>query len=198
MLTAAGARTQLGAILAKLTTRDNIAKVLGITDEQPEEFWAVQEKTAKNRFFSYLLHDLGLPLTLERKGLELSQAALVITRAYRLLEKGLTYDVVRNWWLSQGTYLHHRSFEAKREAEHLASLCVRVMVEFPEGRPKFLAYDERYLPILVDQLADAHEATVFSIAQLHKDQLVFDADDFRGLVGQLNATGVKLLVGRKT
>jgi hypothetical protein len=41
----------------------------------------------KNRIFVYVLHDLCVPLTLERQGLPVEEEALVFTRAYRFLER---------------------------------------------------------------------------------------------------------------
>jgi hypothetical protein len=197
MLTAAGAGKQLGILLSSLANHQDIAEVLNLDEPQEEGFWEVQDQTVKNRFYAYVLHDVGLPLTLSRKELTAEQAALLFTRAYRLKEKGLTYKEVRDWWLNQGMYLHASQFDAKREAEQLAKTCLRVLVFPQEGGAKYLAYDEQHQPILVPDAAEAFQFPVTSQSQLAPQKLLEDAKHFRGLVGQLNAKQVKLLPGQK-
>jgi hypothetical protein len=68
---------------------------------------------------------------------------------------------------------------------------------YPEGGAKFLVFDEQQQPLLVSDATAAFQLPVYSPTQLASQKLLDDAEYFRGLVGQLGAKSVKLLVGQR-
>lgn len=214
------AAKMLGAKLARLYDPAQITLMLGITQEQPEKFWEAQKMTVVARFYEFLLHREGLPLTTDRATLPEEKIAYLGLVAGHLMNGGLTYTDVRDWWLMEGKYLHEKQFAAKRELERLNSACIKVMFLFEDSKPKFLSYatvvdietdplgalnvfDAQTAPraqrqaILVDE-ASAHEFPVYSVSELDKDSLAEQAKSFEALSRILGATGVKLLVKRKS
>ncbi|KWU23366.1 hypothetical protein [Burkholderia cenocepacia] len=184
----------LGHSLLKLFSRETVMAAIGMeADDQGEDFWKTQTYTVVSRFYAYVLHQLGLPLTLDRENLTLEQFGLVTFGVQSALREGTTYLAVRDWWLCEGQILHNAAFSAKREAERLAKRGMRVMVFFDAARPRFLADGEGEFTLTTDN-AQAKVFPVLSATQLTDEWKANMAAEFGYLLSKFpGATGVKLV-----
>lgn len=187
----------LTATLHRLASIEDIRVLLGITTEMPTEFWVTQKYTVAQRFFSYLLHKFQLPLATQREELTFEVCNELEEKARELLDKGLHYAIVREWWLVQGNYMHNRAYEARHEAERLASAATVVLVFFEGRRPLYLRYAEDGVVELKERREDAHQFTVYSLTELQSEHLEVAAKDFDVLVAMHGATHVKILPVKK-
>lgn len=187
----------LGKTLNKLADRTEIARILDIESEMPDEFWRTQVFTAINRFYRYLQHQRDVSMAAEYTQLPDEELQVLIGAAEQALATGLTYAEVRNWWLTQGNFLYRRQMDAKKEAERLASQCIKVLVFLPERSPMYLAFAEDSSPQLVADAKDAHAFPVLTLSQTSKAALLEQAKEFRMVEVLFNATAIKLLVANR-
>lgn len=189
--------SELRQVLSRLATKEQVIEALGLKEEQDEEFWKIQFFAVKNRFLSYLLFKLRLDLTLvAAEELDDQVEMDLISTAEDMLEQGITYSFVRDWWQNMGTYLHNRAFDAKREQDKLNKMDIVVLVFFQKGRPFYLTY-QGHEPTLVEDMNIAHGFPLLSVNDLNKHNLVERAADFEAVVRKLGATHVKLLPRQK-
>lgn len=87
----------LGVTLHELFNQDEVSRLLQLTEPKDEEFWKTQRNIVTNRFLSYLLFQLNLPLTLQRAEMTLSESSNLQLLARACLAEGLTYEKVRGW-----------------------------------------------------------------------------------------------------
>lgn len=146
---------------------------------------------------SYLLLQLDMPLTLERLEMTLNEAASLQTLARACLTDGLTYEKVRNWWLTQGKVLHSRAFALKHEKEFLATRCLRVLCFFENKRPLWLNYGADGTATLHEDRDSAFEFPVNSSTELLPQSCERLADEFKVMCKLIGATSVKVLPGAK-
>ena len=187
----------LGVTLHELFNQDEVSRLLQLTEPKDEEFWKTQRNIVTNRFLSYLLFQLNLPLTLQRAEMTLSESSNLQLLARACLAEGLTYEKVRGWWLTKGKFLHSRAFAAKHEKALLGSSCLRVLCFFENTRPLWLNYNADGTPALHESREAAFEFSVSSPTELLPATCQRMADDFSSLCRLIGATSVKVLPGQK-
>ena len=184
----------VGHSLVKMFSKDSVMAAIGMEqDDKGDEFWKTQTYSVVSRFYAYVLHQMKLPLTLEREQLSLEQFGLVMFGVHSALRDGVSYLEVRDWWLCEGQLLHNAAFTAKREAERLATKGMRVLVFFDAARPRFLAEQEGEVT-LTTELADAKVFPVLSAAQVTDEWKANMAAEFGYLLSKFpGSTSVKLV-----
>jgi hypothetical protein len=191
------AKPVLGTTLHELFNQEEVTRILGQAEPQDDAFWKMQRNTVTQRFLSYLLFKLDMPLTLDRPGMALNESARLQALARAYLADGLAYEKVRNWWLTQGKILHARAFALKHEQEMLASRCLRVLCFFENKRPLWLNYDADGTPTLHETREAAFEFLVNSSTELLPQSCQHLADEFKVMCKLIGATTVKVLPGPK-
>lgn len=181
---------ELQQMLATLATKEQVIDALGLKEEQSEEFFQAQIYTVKNRFLSYLLFKHKADMTLVAGGYDYYLMMDMATTAEELLANGLQYKTIRNWWRTQGVYLHNRAFNAKREKEMIDQMFIAVLVFFPKGRPLYLQYEHGEVRFTEN---DPFKFPIMSISDLDRGNLAKNAEDFAIMVQEYGAIHVKLL-----
>ena len=191
------AKPVLGATLHELFNQEEVTRILGLAEPQDDAFWKIQRNAVAQRFLSYLLFKLGMPLTLERPGMTLDESSNLQALARAYLAEGLTYEKVRAWWLTQGKILHSRAFALKHEQEMLATRCLRVLCFFENRRPLWLNYSADGTPTLHENREEAFEFMVSSSTELLPQTCERLTDEFKVMGKIIGATSVKVLPGPK-
>lgn len=127
----ANAAILLNYQLAKMYDQAEVASLLGIKSEKPDEFWTEQRRTVAHRFYAYLLSLAGLEPTLVQQDLTVEQYGILNYLGQHHLRAGLNYTFVRNWWLSEGVVLHTIAFDQKRVLARRAKQCLRLVAIIP-------------------------------------------------------------------
>lgn len=218
-MTPMNASKMLGGKLARLFNQDEIAGLLGLAEEKDDEFWKSQKLTVVARFYAFLQNHLGIPFTVERDTLADEKLAHMGLLAEHFMQTGLTYKVVRNWWLEEGAYLHKKAYVVKHEQERADSMCIKVLFFFEGDKPRYLGYahfvDVETAPLdsvelksgmaitraatlyPVNEEAKAHAFPVYSLSELTKHSLLEQAKAFESLRKKFGAKEVKLIVRNK-
>lgn len=186
----------LQQMLATMATKEQVIKALGITEEKDEEFWEIQLFTVRNRFLSYLLYKHRIDMTLVAGGMDTLTIYDLAHTAENLLEQGVDYTFIRQWWKQMGTYLHNRAFDAKRERDKIAKMDIVVLVFFEKGRPFYLTYEDNKTSLVAEK-EEAYGFPIMSITSLDKKYLAEAAKDFDAVVKEFGASYVKLLPRQK-
>lgn len=184
----------VGHALVKMFSKENVMAAIGMEhDDKGDDFWRAQTYSVVARFYDYVLYQMGLALTLDRDDLTPEQFGLVMYGINTALRDGVTYQVVRDWWLCEGQLLHNAAFTAKHEAERLATLRMRVLVFFDQARPRFLAKKDGEFTLTTDE----QEALNFPICgqtQMSKDWKERMSAEFGYLLSKFpGATSVKVI-----
>lgn len=212
------ASKMLSGKLARLFNKEELVEILGLAEEKDEDFWNTQKLTVVARFYAYLQNHLGIPFTDERDTLSDEKLAHMSLIAEHFMQNGLTYKVVRTWWLEEGVYLHKKQYTVKHEQERADSLCIKALFFFEGEQPRFLGYThvvdvetnplglegpESLTPTRMATLFPANEEDkahafpVYSITELSKQSLLEQARAFESLRKKFGAKEVKLIVRNK-
>lgn len=187
------AMSRLNAKLNSLANKDELIRMFNIQEEKSDEFWRIQCFTVINRFFTYILHHAGLPLTTNREALSDEDCELFYVKAENYMSNGLSYKEVRDWWLLKGSFLHKEAYTAKYEAEDLLTRRLVVLMFFETGRPYYLAFDEAGEPVLKENAEDAYQFPVVRVGQLEKRYLEEAVENFKVAQERVGAVKVKVL-----
>lgn len=187
-----------GQLLVSLADRAEIARVLGIAEPEKfnDEFWTIQGYTVIHRFWTYCLHELQLPLTLERTAADMDVLERVMDLAQSKLGAGLSYDQIRNWWLAYGQARFNAEQAARKEREELSRLSTVALLFFEGSRPKYLKVEG----FSATTVQSPDEATMFPVLRaedITKPGLERAAEDFRAIASMLGASSVKILCRKK-
>lgn len=170
----------------------------GMTDIPADGFWEVQRFMTIDRTITYLMHKLGMDLSLN-VALELTheQAALLWFKA-STKPADFYLKVVRPWFLSEGIHLLEAAKAARKEAEYMATHGAYILAFFSEGRPLFVKGGEELG--LVENREDATCFALKSMAELDDIERV-DPQRFdyvkQVVTSRYGAVSFKVFVGAK-
>lgn len=190
------AQTALTEELRRIVNMDEIAKALGIQDisSKDEEFWTGQRRAATSRLYMFCLHRRNWDLAIRREELSDEQAYILRFQVSQLMNEGLTYSYVRQWFLNYGQYAFNTAIARRKEREHIESHAHHLLVVHAEKGVSYLAYNDEGIPILVNSPAMAHQFPVQSMSELSGTYLAERTKDFVAIQAMFGAKSVKLLV----
>jgi len=191
------AQTALTEELRRIAAVEDVASALGIQDlkSQDDEFWSGQRRAATSRFYLMLLQIQGIDLAVRREELDDDTAQVLREQASALVAyKGLNYTKVRQWFLNRGQFEYNMALARRKEREHVASMCLRLLVVHEKGA-SYLAFDAEQNAILASSPDQAHQFPVERASELEVGYLKEMSSHFVAIQTLFEAKAVKLLPG---
>lgn len=192
---------------AKLSERffdqEALAQALGIQEEKDEEFWTVQRYIVVDRVYSYLAHQIGLDLAINRDTeIDDLDTARVLYQATKYKGVEFYMNNIRPWYLNYGKMQVEAAKERRRIREYLQTHGLYILAFSKEEgkRPLFVKIDPfNGQASLVENREEATMIEVGNVAYLEKNSkyLTEVAEQFSYLKATLDAKELKIFVGSK-
>lgn len=185
----------LSNTLNKLFSREVVMTVLKMeTGDLTEEAWLDHARTVGTRFYTYCLHQAGLPLTLERDGLTVAEYGNVMFIANNLLREGFSYTTLYPWWRCEGQFLHTQAYALKRQMAAIAGVTMRVMVFIAGKKPQYLGKSGSDY-VLVDDVSAARHFPLVMATETCMETREDYLSQFDYLKTLFGAERIKILTG---